>query len=212
MCDIWRVKNTKSKWFTFTQKHSSGFIPHRLDYILISNTLQEFVTMTEILTSISINHSQVPFSLLKEKTTIRGKRFWKFSSSLTKDQNYIIEIKKLIGNFSNENKSFFNCQLKLELLKYEVRKLTIKYTKHDVKEKWQQRTKLLNQLKKLEGKFNEDILSKYNSIKNELDKIYDQMAEGTQIRSTCDWYGKLTIIRYMIEIRYSFKTGDSFPC
>ena len=41
LCDIWRVRNTKSKWFTFTQKHSSGFIQHRLDYILISKTLQE---------------------------------------------------------------------------------------------------------------------------------------------------------------------------
>ena len=41
LCDIWRVRNRKSKWFTFTQKHSSGFIQHRLDYILISKTLQE---------------------------------------------------------------------------------------------------------------------------------------------------------------------------
>ena len=31
LCDIWRVRNTKSKWFTFVQKHSSGFIQHRLD-------------------------------------------------------------------------------------------------------------------------------------------------------------------------------------
>ena len=81
----------------------------------MSNTLQEFVTMAEILTPVPTNHSQILFTSSKGKTTIRGKRFWKFSSSLTKDQNYIIEIKKLIGNFSNENKSFFNCQLKLEL-------------------------------------------------------------------------------------------------
>ena len=46
-CDIWRVRNTKSKRFIFTQKHSSGFIQRRLDYILISNTLQEFVTKTD---------------------------------------------------------------------------------------------------------------------------------------------------------------------
>ena len=26
LCDIWRVRNTKSKRFTFTQKHCSGFI------------------------------------------------------------------------------------------------------------------------------------------------------------------------------------------
>ena len=109
LCNIWRVRNTKSKRFAFTQKHSSGFIQRRLDYISISNTLQEFVTMTEILTPISTDHSPVLFSLSKEKTTIRGKGFWKFNSSLTEDQNNII-------------------------LKYEVRKFTIKYTEHVAKE------------------------------------------------------------------------------
>ena len=48
--DIWRVRNSKSKWFTLAQKHPSGFIQRRLDYMFISNTLQKFVTMTEILT------------------------------------------------------------------------------------------------------------------------------------------------------------------
>ena len=105
--------------------------------------------MTEILTPISTNHSQVLFSLSKEKTTIRGKRFWKFNGCLTKDQNYVIEIKKLIRNFYNESESSFNRQLKLEFLKYEVRKFTIKYMKHVAKEKWQQRTKLENQFKNL---------------------------------------------------------------
>ena len=82
LCDIWRVRNTKSKRFTFTQKHFSGFIQRRLDYILISNTLQEFVTMTDILTPISTDHSPVLFSLSKEKITIRGTGLWKFNSSL----------------------------------------------------------------------------------------------------------------------------------
>ena len=60
-------KKYESKRVTFTQKHYSGFIQRRLDYILISNTLQEFVTMTDILTPISKDHSPVLFSLLKEK-------------------------------------------------------------------------------------------------------------------------------------------------
>ena len=34
----------------------------------------------------------------------------------------------------------------------------------------------------------EDHLSKYDSVKNELDEIYDHIAEGIQIRSKCDWY------------------------
>ena len=107
---------------------------------------------------------------------------------LTKDQNYIIEIKKLIPNFSKKNESPFKRQLKWEFLKYEVRKFTIKYTKHSAKEKRQQRINLENQLKKLEGNLDEDNLSKYNSVKNELDEIYDHIAEDTRIRRKCDWY------------------------
>ena len=74
LCDFWSVRNTKCKRFTFT----SGFIQRRLYYILISNTLQEFVTMTEILAPNSTDHSPVPFSLSKEKSTITVKGLWEF--------------------------------------------------------------------------------------------------------------------------------------
>ena len=50
--------------------------------------------MTEILTPISTDHSPLIFSVSKENGCLKGKEFWKFNSSLTKDQNYIIEIKK----------------------------------------------------------------------------------------------------------------------
>ena len=55
-----------SKRSTFIQKYSSSFFQRRLDYILISKTLQEFVTMTEILTPISTDHSPVLFSFSKK--------------------------------------------------------------------------------------------------------------------------------------------------
>ena len=116
--------------------------------------------MRDILTAISTDRSLALFPISKEEITVRGARLWKFNSSLTKDQNYKTEIKKLICNFSNENDFLSNCQLKWELLKYEVRKFSIKYTKHVAKEKQQLKTKLENQLKKLEGKLDEDNLSK----------------------------------------------------
>ena len=78
---------------TSAQKHSSGFIQHRLDYKFISNNIQEFAIMTKILTPVSTYHCPAFFSLSKEKITIRGTRLWKFNSSLTKDQNYNTEIK-----------------------------------------------------------------------------------------------------------------------
>ena len=46
-----------------------------------------------------------------------------------------------------------------------------------------------NQLKLLEKCLDEDDnLSKYNAIKNELDAIYDHITEGIRIRSKCKWY------------------------
>ena len=46
-----------------------------------------------------------------------------------------------------------------------------------------------NQLKILEKCLDEDDnLSKYNAIKNELAAIYDHITEGIRIRSKCDWY------------------------
>ena len=34
----------------------------------------------------------------------------------------------------------------------------------------------------------DDNLSKYDSVKNELDEMYDHIAEGIRIRSKCNWY------------------------
>ena len=103
--------------------------------MFILNTLQEFVTMTEILTPISTDQSPVLLSLSKEKCCLRGKGIWEFDSSLTKDQEYIIKIKKMIRR---------------KLLKHEVRNITINYTKQIAKENRQQRTNPEKQLKILE--------------------------------------------------------------
>ena len=95
----------------------------------------------------------------------------------------------MIPSFCAANKSLSNRQLKWELLKYEVRKFTINYTKQILKEKRQQITNLENQLKMLEKNLDEDDnLSKYNNIKNELDAIHDHITEGIRIRSKCNWY------------------------
>ena len=41
LCDIWIIRNPKFKWYTFRQNHSSSFIQRRLNYIFVSNVLQE---------------------------------------------------------------------------------------------------------------------------------------------------------------------------
>ena len=124
-----------------------------------------------------------------EKGNIRNKGFWKFNSSLVNDQNYINEIKDLIRNFNTKNDCDFSRQIKWEFLKYEVCKFTIYYTKGLAKERKQKISNLESELKKLEISLDDaNNLGKYNSIKNELDAIYNHIAEGIRIRSKCDWY------------------------
>ena len=47
LCDIWRVRNPHKKLFTFRQKLFTGIIQRRLDYIFVSNSLQESVKKQE---------------------------------------------------------------------------------------------------------------------------------------------------------------------
>ena len=126
----------------------------------------------DILAPISTDHSPVLFSLSQEKDNIRSKGFWKFDSSLIKDQKYINEIKDLIRNFDTKNDCNFSRQLKWEFLKYEIRKFTIHYTKGLVKERQQKILNLESELKKLEISLDDaNNFGKYNCIKIELDAI-----------------------------------------
>ena len=188
LCDIW-IRNPVTSTFTFRQKHCTGFIQHRLDYIFISNSLQEFVNDTSILTSLSTDHTPVHLSLFKENKRAKGNGFWKFDSSLIKDRIYVSEIKHLVSSFLSNDISSMNTQLKWEFLKYEIRKFTIDYTKRKAKERRKQQALLESELEKLENNLeSSENLRKYESLKSDLELIYDHIAEGVRLRSKCDWY------------------------
>ena len=48
LCDIWRIRNPKTKRFTFRQKHVSGLMQRHLDYFYISNSMQVSVKNTDV--------------------------------------------------------------------------------------------------------------------------------------------------------------------
>ena len=70
LCDIWQIRNPKTISFTFRQKHFSGV---RLDYIFISNSLQETISNVDILNALSTDHSPVFCSgFFKVKVLVSG--------------------------------------------------------------------------------------------------------------------------------------------
>ena len=96
ICDIWRIRNPKRQNFTFRQNHSTGFAEHQLDYIFVSNCLQEFVNYTDVLPAISTDHSPILISLSNDNSDNNGRGLWKYNISLV----YLFFIAKI--NTSNE--------------------------------------------------------------------------------------------------------------
>ena len=71
-----------------------------------------------------------------------------------------------------------------------TRRFTIDYTKRQAKETRKQQAYLLDtELKQLENNLeSSDNLRKHESLKNDLELIYDHVDEEVTIRSKCDWY------------------------
>ena len=75
LCDIWRIRNPKTKRYTFRQKHVSGLIQRRLDYFYISTSVQVSVKNTDVLASLLTDHSPITFSYCKIEEGNRGRGF-----------------------------------------------------------------------------------------------------------------------------------------
>ena len=56
LCGIYRMKHPKTKTFIFRQKHFSGFIQGRLEYIFVSQRLQQRARNVDILNAVSRDH------------------------------------------------------------------------------------------------------------------------------------------------------------
>ena len=61
LIDIWRIRNPFSKRYTFRKNHFSRYIQRHLDYIFVSNTLQELLQHTSISPSFCSDHSYFSF-------------------------------------------------------------------------------------------------------------------------------------------------------
>ena len=70
----------------------SPFIFCRLDYWLISDSLNDLVTQVDILASIKTDHSSIVLELQDIQDACRGSGFWKLNSSLLSRPDYVDKI------------------------------------------------------------------------------------------------------------------------
>ena len=101
---------------------------------MISNSLQDSVLNSDILTSLSSDHSPVLVSFDDTITESKGSSYWKFNSLLLKNPEICAEIIDVIEKTKREFE-FIDPQSKWELVKYKVRCVFINASKRLAKEK-----------------------------------------------------------------------------
>ena len=189
VCDIFRIRNPCEKRFTFRQKNRNNKVIHRrLDYVFLSNSLQEFVRTTDILPSILSDHSPVLVSLDEDKGTTRGKGIWKFNNGLLLFDSFQDGVNTTIQNTITENQDS-NPHLLWEMIKYEVRKFSIKFSKNRAKNNNIQKKMHEDVVSNFDTNPNGDISeTDYDTSKVWLENWYDEYTRGVILRSKAEWY------------------------
>ena len=200
LCDIWRVRNPDAKKFTWSGKaqgRSSSpniTIYRRLDYFLISDELQSYAEQVDIIPAPSTDHSAVTLRIKSLPGVKNGPSFWKFNNSLINDNNYIRETKNVINNckVKMNSEGIKNPQLRWDLLKYEIRKSTITFSKARAKTFRNEYRDIEEKIKEIES-FNGWELdpvktAEHDCLKKSLEEKSNYITEGIILRSKVSWY------------------------
>ena len=115
LVDIWRIRNPTASRFTWRQK--TPLEQRRLDYWLISDSLQDEIISVGIKASIKTDHSVITLSISSLDETERGPNFWKFNSNLVNDSDYCELLTTEYVNWSEEFKEVQDKRVLWDLIK-----------------------------------------------------------------------------------------------
>lgn len=190
LCDIWRLRNLEVKRYTWRgvgQGKNSKKV--RLDFFFVSNELQPFVKMCDIIPAPSMDHSAITIEFKSFQEDKRGPSFWKFNNSLLENEDYtsaLAEKMALYKNELNEN-LIINPQLRWELLKHEIRKYTISFSKQLARNQRSHYADIENEITQIEKQKhwqeNTELINKHERLLKELELLNNHITEGIIIRS-----------------------------
>ena len=145
LIDIWRVRNPDVKRFSWRQKNP--VIQRRLDFWLISSSIQDDIESTDIIPAIKSDHSAITLSINGIEEQHHGPSFWKFNASLIDDENFVSLIRDKYCTWIEEGKEIDDPRVLWDYIKYKIRQETIAYSKCKARER---RATLLNLEKQIQ--------------------------------------------------------------
>ena len=141
LVDIWRIRNPESS--RYTRRKKTPMTQRRLDYFFVSDSFQDSVHEVEILAGIQSDYSPIWIQCRSLEEERRGPSHWKFNNSLPLDSEYIelanSEISDLLDPMTMQTS---DPRVKWEFFKYNIRKLTVKYSRERAKNRRESRANL----------------------------------------------------------------------
>lgn len=196
LIDYWRYLNPEIKRYTWMRKNPQ-FSASRLDYWLVSPTLAQLCTKSDIPPAFLSDHSPITLQLATNVNP-RGKGVWMFNNSLLDDEEYIKIIHKTIEDVLIDHHNV-DPRLCWEAIKLCMRGETIKYASYKKSLRENKISALERKLLEIECSLGEEHgiftdqnekWTRINEIKQELNDFVEMKTKGAMIRS------KATFLEY----------------
>ena len=193
MVDIFRERNQHKKGYTYESKALK--MSSRIDLFLISRHLAKWVERVETKASNSPDHRAVRLTISIVQVS-RGPGLWKFNNSLLDDEKYVDLIRENYTAIREKYTGLEDRRLKWELIKMELRSLTIPYSKHKAKKCREKETNIQKRMEELDNLVSNaantdhiagQLKTEYIELKEDLCHIYENKAKGAIIRSKTKW-------------------------
>ena len=117
--------------------------------------------------------------------------YWKFNASLTNDTEYVNQLNQLLDNWVAEYNYITDKRVVWDLLKYEIRKFTCRYSSIKKKDENLEEQVLHKRLEELEtalpSESGDAIDNEYYACKERLLELEEIKAKGVIIRSKVRW-------------------------
>ena len=192
LCDIFRIRNPQ-EW-RFTWRNKNPFKQRRLNFFLISDSLQELVMDSKIIPSVQSGHSAIVLKLSPTNEGERGRSYWKFNNSLLDDNHFIEGLKQKIQVYLLESSEVSTPNARWDYLKYCMRQFSKEFSIDKAKKRKARRLELESKVKEFEEQLttasNDQLINDENKCKEELESLYGYLTDGIILRSHATWYEK----------------------
>ena len=193
LLNIWRARNPTLHQFTWRQKSPAKL--RRLDFFLISDSLQCDIKACKFLSSLQSDHSPILLGITSiQEGQHRGREYWKFNNSLTNDPVFVNSLKEKINNVASCFDKEQDPRVNWEYLKYKIFRFSKNYDNKKAKQRKKKQLYLENKAINLEkelaqsSNMSEALLTEHEGTQAELENLYDYTADGAILRSKARWY------------------------